>query len=240
MGKNHVKNAGKSQGGRKMKKNENTGKRLLLYFGGLLIMTLGVAISVKSDLGVTPISSIPYTMTVVTGMELGIATILFSVAVVLLQIVMLRKEYKIINLLQIPIGIIFGLFLTFCGNLMNFFPDPPDMVLQFLLMLLSTVFVAFGVFLYVPTGFIPLAPEGFLVAASKLTKLKFGTVKVICDVLMVIISLITCLIAIKSLGSVGIGTIVAAILVGTEVKLFTKWLGDKRDRFIGRKQSIKL
>ena len=63
-----------------MGKKKNPAKRLLLYFGGLLIMTLGVAISVKSDLGVTPISSIPYTMTVVTGMELGLATMLFSVA----------------------------------------------------------------------------------------------------------------------------------------------------------------
>ena len=216
-----------------MKRKENIGKRLLLYFGGLLIMTLGVAISVKSDLGVTSISSIPYTITVVTGMELGIATMIFSVAVVLLQIAILRKDYKIINLLQIPIGIIFGLFLTVCGKLINFFPNPPDMVLKFILMLFSTVFVAFGVFLYVPTGFISLAPEGFLVAASKVTKIKFGTVKVICDILMVIISLVTCLIAIRSLGSVGIGTIVAAILVGTEVKLLTKWLGEKRDSFIG-------
>ena len=201
-------------------------------------MTLGVAISVKSDLGVTPISSIPYTMTVVTGMELGLATMLFSVAVVLLQIVMLRKDYKPVNLLQIPIGVVFGLFLTACGKLMNIFPDPQNAVLKFALMLFSTVFVAFGVFLYVPTGFVPLAPEGFLVAASKLTKLKFGTVKVICDVAMVIISLVTCLIAIKFLGSVGVGTIVAAILVGTEVKLFTKWFGEKRDRFIEKKKKI--
>ncbi len=215
-----------------MKKTENIGKRLLFYFSGLLIMTLGVAVSVKSNLGVTPISSIPYTMTVVTGMELGIATMLFSIAVVALQIVMLRKDYQPINLLQIPIGIVFGLFLTVCGKLMNFFPDPSDMVLQFVIMLFSTVFVAFGVFLYVPTGLVPLAPEGFLVVFSKMTKLKFGTAKVICDVAMVIVSLVTCLIAIRSLGSVGIGTIVSAVLVGTEVKLFTKWFGNKRDAFL--------
>ena len=55
------------------------------YFGGLMIMTLGVIISVKSDLGVTPISSIPYTITVVSGLDLGITTMLFSVLMVLLQ-----------------------------------------------------------------------------------------------------------------------------------------------------------
>ena len=196
-------------------------------------MTLGVAISVKSNLGVTPISSVPYTMTVVTGMDLGIATMIFSIIVVLLQILLLRKEYKLINLLQIPVGILFGAFLTVGGKLMLILPNPTNFTLKFIIMLMSTAFVALGVFLYVPAGFISLAPEGFLLVVSKITKRKFSTVKVVCDVAMVIISLITCLIAIHSLGSVGIGTIVAAFLVGTEVKMMTKYLGKSRDKILG-------
>jgi len=207
-----------------MKTKGKLGIRLLFYFGGLIIMTLGVAISVKSDLGVTPISSIPYTMTVVTGMDLGIATMIFSVIVVLLQILLLRKEYKPINLLQIPIGVLFGAFLTVGGKLMILFPDPASFKIQFIIMLISTVFVSLGVFLYVPTGFIPLAPEGFLVAVSKKTKMRFSTVKVICDVAMVVISLGT--------GSVGIGTVVAALLVGTEIKIMTKYWGKSRDKIL--------
>jgi len=70
-----------------MNNSKKIGMKLLFYFGGLIIMTIGVAISVKSNLGVTPISSIPYTMTVVSGMDLGIATMIFSVLMVLLQIV---------------------------------------------------------------------------------------------------------------------------------------------------------
>jgi len=211
-----------------MKKSKKICRKLLFYFGGLIIMTFGVAISVKSDLGVTPISSIPYTMTVVYGMDLGIATMIFSVLMVLLQIVLLRKQYKIVNMLQIPVGIMFGAFLTLSGKAMNYLPNPEYFSLKLILMLISTVFVAVGVFLYVPAGFIPLAPEGFLLALSKITKLKFSTVKVISDVSMVIISLVTCLIAIQSLGSVGIGTIVAAVLVGNEVKLMTKICGESK------------
>jgi len=216
-----------------MKTKGKIGIRLLFYFGGLIIMTLGVAISVKSNLGVTPISSVPYTMTVVTGMDLGIATMIFSILVVLLQILLLRKEYKLINLLQIPIGVLFGAFLTVGGKLMLILPNPTNFTLKFIIMLMSTAFVALGVFLYVPAGFISLAPEGFLLVASKITKRKFSTVKVICDVAMVIISLVTCLIAIHSLGSVGIGTIVAAVLVGTEVKMMTKYWGKSRDKILG-------
>jgi len=222
-----------------MKNNKRIGRKLLFYFGGLIIMTFGVAISVKSDLGVTPISSIPYTMTVVSGMDLGIATMIFSVFMVLVQIVLLRKQYKIVNLLQIPVGIMFGAFLTLSGKAMNYLPTPEDSILKIILMLISTVFVALGVFLYVPAGFIPLAPEGFLLALSKITKLKFSTAKVISDVSMVFISLVTCLIAIHSLGSVGIGTIVAALLVGNEVKLMTKICGESRDKMLGANSESK-
>ena len=207
--------------------------KLLFYFGGLIVMTLGVVISVKSDLGVTPISSIPYTMTVVLGMDLGIATMLFSVFMVLLQIVILRKRFKIINLLQLPIGILFGAFLTVCGKLMTPVPVPDNFIVKFIIMLVSTVFVALGVFLYVAPRFVPLAPEGFIIAVTQVTKLSFSTVKVIFDVTMVAVSMVTCLIAIHSLCSVGIGTVAAAILVGSEVKLLTKFFGGWRNKVLG-------
>ena len=36
--------------------------RIPIYLIGLFIMTIGIALSVKSDLGVSPVSSIPYTI----------------------------------------------------------------------------------------------------------------------------------------------------------------------------------
>ena len=59
------------------KKNNNLKVRIPMYFVGLFLMTIGIAISVKSNLGVSPVSSIPYTMTCVWGIEMGKATILF-------------------------------------------------------------------------------------------------------------------------------------------------------------------
>ena len=97
-----------------MKNKKKMGVRLFCYFLGMLIMTLGVAVSVKSVLGVSPISSVPYTMTVVWGIDLGIATTIFSIAAALLEIPILRKKYKATDLLQIPVSIVFGLFMTSC------------------------------------------------------------------------------------------------------------------------------
>ena len=205
-----------------MNTDRNLFIRLLCYFGGMLIMTFGVAVSVKADLGVTPLSSIPYTVTVITGMDLGLATILFSIFMVFLQMLLLRKDFKLTNLLQIPVGILFGMFMSAACKSMDFFPDPSVFWLRFLIMLISTVIVAAGVFLYVPSGFITLPPDAFMVVVSQVTKKNFSTVKIICDVTMVTISLISCLAAIHSLGSVGVGTVAAALLVGLEVKGLTK------------------
>lgn len=54
---------------KKKLKEENYITRLPVYFIGLFIMTLGISMSVKSDFGVSPVSSIPYTITCITGME---------------------------------------------------------------------------------------------------------------------------------------------------------------------------
>ena len=75
-------------------KNENLAIRLGAYFLGLFLMTLGVSMSVKSNLGVSPVSSIPYTITCITGLEMGKATIVFHVFLVALQILILRKAFR--------------------------------------------------------------------------------------------------------------------------------------------------
>lgn len=82
--------------------------RTALYFVGLFVMTIGIALSVKSNLGVSPVSSIPYTMTCVWGIEMGKATILFHVVLVLLQILLLRRKFKPAQLLQVLVGTLVG------------------------------------------------------------------------------------------------------------------------------------
>ena len=158
---------------------------------------------------------------------------LFSTLMVVLQILLLRKRYDLIHLLQLPIGLVFGAFLTLSGKMTNLFPDFDSFPLHFILMLISTMIIATGVFLYVSSGLVPLPTEGFVLAVSIVTKKAFSTIKVFYDVSMVLISAVTCLIMLHSLGSVGIGTIFAALLVGNEVKLLTKLFGRKISSMIG-------
>lgn len=204
--------------------NKNICKRIGVYLLGLFVMTIGIAISVKSNLGVSPVSSIPYTMTCVWGIEMGKATILFHCVLVVVQILLLRKKFELKKLLQVVVGIIFGYFTTFCNWLVSYIPTPENMVIRLFMLLISTVFIAFGIYIYLPPDIMPLAGEGTIKAVSDVSGIPFSRVKIGFDVSMVLISLITCLITIKSTGSVGIGTVIAAFLVGIVLGWITKLL----------------
>ena len=210
----------------------NLAIRIAFYLVGFLVMTFGIALSVKSDLGVSPVTSIPYTITCIAGLDLGLSTIVFHVALVILQIALLRRAFQVKNLLQVPVGVLFGAFTTFSVSVLAFIPTPTDVWAQIVMMLVSTVFVAFGIFLYVPADFIPLAGEGAMLAISQLSKKKFSTVKLAFDISMMVVSLIACLLVLHTLGSVGVGTVIAAVLVGSELKVLTKLFGAARARIL--------
>lgn len=76
---------------------------------GLIIMSFGVGLSIRADLGTSPVSSIPYVLNIITGMSVGTTTIIVNVIIVLLQIVLLRKKFRLLQLLQLPVCIAFGL-----------------------------------------------------------------------------------------------------------------------------------
>lgn len=216
-----------------MFQEKNMKTRLILYVIGLFIMTLGISMSVKSNLGVSPVSSIPYTITCVFGLEMGKATILFHAVLVFLQVLILRCNFELKNLLQVVVGILFGYFTTFSNYLFSFLPTPENIAVRLLMMLGSTVLIAVGIFFYLPANIVPLAGEGAMKAISQVSGIVFSTVKMAFDISMVAVSLITCLLMLHSFGSVGIGTVIAAVLVGAILGQINKSFGAKRDALLG-------
>ncbi len=215
-----------------MNKHNALGRRFVIYILGLFIMTMGIALSVKSDMGVSPVSSIPYTITCIFGIEMGNATILFHAFLVVLQIIILRKSFKIQNLLQIVVGIVFGKFTTICNYLVAMLPVTDNIAVRLIMILVSTVLIAVGIFFYLPADIMPLAGEGVMQAISQKTNVEFSKIKIGFDVSMVLVSLVACLIAIHSMGSVGAGTIIAAFLVGFNLGIINRKFGAWRDKLL--------
>ena len=86
-------------------------KRYLIFLLGLFVNSLGVSLITKANLGTSPISSIPYVLSLNFPFTLGNFTIFFSIFLIVLQLIILRKNFKLEHILQIPVSIIFGYFI---------------------------------------------------------------------------------------------------------------------------------
>ena len=129
-------------------------------------MTVGIAFSFRSNLGSSPVSSIPYSMQHIWAIEVGLATIIFHIVLVIIQFLILRKNFKAKILLQIVAGVIFGYFTTLAVYLVSFIPKPPGLFGDFLFLAISIVILAFGIFLYLPPHIVQLAGEGVMQAIA--------------------------------------------------------------------------
>ena len=88
-------------------------KRYILLCVGLVIMAFGVAFSIKGGLGTSPISSLPYVLSQFTPLTVGTATIAMHVTLIVLQILLLRRQYDPVQLIQLPVALVFGTLTDF-------------------------------------------------------------------------------------------------------------------------------
>lgn len=188
-------------------------KRYLFLCAGLCIMAFGVAFSIEASLGTSPISSLPYVSSLLTPLSVGNTTILMHCVFILIQILILRKRYDPIQLIQLPVAFLFG-YLT------DFAVWALDKVTyntywqQWILCILGILLVAIGVSFEVAANVVTLAGEGVVLAICKVCPIKFGYMKVAFDVTLVLISCILSLIFLGGLHGVREGTIAAAVFVG--------------------------
>lgn len=199
-------------------------KRYLLLLAGLAVMAFGVAFSIKASLGTSPISSVPYVVSLFTSLTVGTATITMHCVFILLQILILRKNYHPIQLMQLPVAFFFG-YLTDFGVWAVQGISWDTYWQQWLICLIGILLISVGVSLEVKAGVVVLAGEGVVLAVCKvLPKVKFGYMKVGFDVTLVVIACILSIVFTGRLQGVREGTVAAALLVGLIAKQLGKLL----------------
>ena len=198
-------------------------KRYLLFLAGLFVNALGVSLVTKASLGTSPISSIPYVLSLNYPLTLGNFTIIFSIFLILLQLLILRKNFKIENALQIPVSIAFGYFIDLTMY-MFFWVDPQYYVVKLISLLAGCVVLGFGVYMEVLADVVMLPGESFVRAIVQTWNTNFGTTKIIFDSSMTIMAGVLSVLFFGKLNGVREGTIMAALLVGFIARLFGKYL----------------
>lgn len=201
-------------------------KRYLLLLAGLSVMAFGVAFSIKADLGTSPISSVPYTVSLFSPLTVGTATIVMHCVFILLQILILRKNYHLIQLMQLPVAFLFG-YLTDFGVWAVQRIGYHGYWQQWLLCLAGILLVAVGVSLEVKAGVVVLAGEGVVLAICQVLPVKFGYMKVGFDVTLVVTACVLSMVFTGQIQGVREGTVAAAVMVGLIArqigKILSKW-----------------
>ena len=202
-------------------------RRLQYLFcaAGLILISFGVALTTKAGLGTSPISSIPYTLSLILpGLSMGTWLILFSIALVLIEIILLKGKMPARSWIsQLLISFPVGWLIDAAMWLLTPF-NPEVYLVKVLTVILGCVIIALGAYLCVSASLLVLPGDGFVQVLAQVTGKSFGGVRVISDTTQILIAAVLCLIFLHALVGVREGTIIAAILVGSIVKIFARIL----------------
>lgn len=185
-------------------------------------MALGVSVSKISNLGVSPVNSVPSVLSDILEVDMGICTTGVFLVFIVIQIIILGKEFQLVNMLQVICSFMFGFFVSITNKLsISILPQGNSYLIQLLYVFISIILVAMGILLYLEASILSLPGEGVMQAISNKTGIALSTAKLFFDWSLVIIAVITSLIFTRSLMGVREGTVLAAFGVGICLKFFT-------------------
>ena len=199
-------------------------KRYIFLLVGLFVNGLGVSFITKAGLGTSPITSIPYTLSLGFMPTVGMFTLVFNIFLVILQVILLRRNFQLQNLLQLPIIALFSFFIDLTMSLLGFI-QPETYAMKVVSLIVGCLILGFGVFMEMIANVAMLPGEATVRAVSDVFSTDFGKTKIAFDSSMTVIAAILSFIMFKHLDGVREGTIVAAILVGFIARLFKKYIG---------------
>ena len=200
-------------------------KRYILLIIGLFLSALGVAFTKHAELGVSPISSVPNVLSYkFTFFTIGSWLIVWNCILIGGQILILRKKFQPIQLLQVPLSFLFGYFTDICLWCVS--PIPTDRYpLRLLMVFIGIVILGLGISLAVIANVIMNSGEAFVKAVADTIHKEFGNVKITLDILYVISAMILSLFFFDfTIVGAREGTVLSAILTGFIVKFFSKRL----------------
>ena len=227
-----------------MKKLLNILKDVATYLLGLLIIALGINVSKLSGLGISPVSSIPRALEVIWGFTLGTMVIVVYCVLVVAQVIVLRKDFKLKNVLGVPVALIFGAMVDFVGidpnafgHLLYGFPVPANYFMQIVYLVASIIIIGIGVYIYLKPKLVPMPAEGLALAFATVRNKPFGDCKTAVDVCLIAVALLLQLIFLGGFSSftgatvvVREGTVLSAVCVGQVVKLLNKLFTKKPEQ----------
>ena len=193
--------------------------RILLCAVGMFFYATGVAFTKNCNMGISPIVSVAYILSLILPITMGWCTTIANLGMLLAQKLMLGKNFSVKNAIaQIIMSILFSIFIDWTAAIWSFL-SPENYILRLILFVVGCFVLAVGVVLVVMANFVVLPAEATVNAMVEKYKMAFGNAKILFDALMVVLTVIIGLIFTRSVQGIREGTIIAVVLVGNFAKL---------------------
>jgi len=216
---------------------KNLLNRIAIYLAGLLLIAFGVAFSINSDLGISPVTSLPYVTSLICKIPLSTAVIIIYSLYVAVQFLLMPKVFHLSNLSEVLLAAVFGYFADFAQWVVGGFALP-TYAGRLLLLMISSVFIAIGVSLYIDAKLLPMPMEGMQIAFAGRTRWEFGKAKVIVDVSVVVLSVAFSLVTTGQIQGIREGTVISALIIGKIVTYVQKWIKPAVDQICFAKDTF--
>lgn len=197
--------------------------RYLWFLAGVLINSFGVALITRAALGTSPISSLPYVLSFRFPVTLGQFTFAMNLFFILGQVLLLRRDFQPIQLLQVAVNAVFSAFIDVSMDLLSWL-EISSLPMAVLVLVLGCAVLAFGISVEVAPRVLMVPGEGIVQAIAAVTGWRFGSVKVGFDAALVATALVLSLLFFHRLQGLGAGTILSALAVGRFVNLYNRRL----------------
>ena len=196
---------------------------MLAFVFGIVINSFGIAFITKAALGTSPISSVPYVLSLALPLSLGQFTFIINLGIILLQVALLRRNFPPLQYLQIAVNLVFSACIDVSMSLL-FWLAPVSLPARFASLLVGCCILALGISIEVAPDVLLVPGEGAVKAIAQVSKIRFGTVKVAFDLSLMAIAAVLSFLFFGELQGLGLGTVISALLVGRLVNVANRRL----------------
>lgn len=191
-----------------------------MVFTGVLVLVIGVVIMTKINLGMAPYDGLIYNASIALNISYGLINISAGVILVLLQVLILRKEFKLVSLVQFIMLIFISFLMDFFMYTVFAFDFSNELSVRIPLFALSTVLIALGISLFMAAGLYSFPLETLMGIVYEKFRIRLVIVKWGFDGAFIALSYFLAKIAGLATTNIGLGTIILFVVTSPIINVF--------------------
>ena len=213
-------------------KQKNTIARIFFYILGICTLALGLTLSTKTKLGASAIIAVAFSISEISGIQLGDATFLLYCFFIAVEIVLHllpgrrapsdKRKALIIDVLQLPFSVFFTRLLNVYAA---WIPVPEQLAVRIGVLVLAIVLIGVGAALTLDMRLVASPGDGIVQAISDRSGLELGLTKNIVDVCCVAFTCLLTLVCVRHSIGIGIGTLAGMLGTGRVIAIFNRMFG---------------